>query len=308
MRTYGIKPYLAGVGFATIFGFSFLFTKVALDHIDPFRLIGFRFSIAAIVVSLLVLLKVIKVSFKGKDIRPLLWVASLQPIAYFIFETTGISLTSSSQAGMMIALIPIVVAVLSSVMLKERVRTIQWVFIILSVSGVACIALQGAQGVGGSITGYLLLLGAVLSAALFNIASRRSSESFTPYEITFVMMWTGAVTFTLLGLLSHARAGSLGSYLEVLYLPEVWGALLYLSILSSVIAFGLVNYSLSKIPASQSAVFANLTTVVSIVAGVVFRGEAFHWVNVLGAVMILAGVWGTNYFGAVFENSAVEAA
>lgn len=298
MRTQDIKPYIAGVGFATIFGFSFLFTKVALDHVDPLRLIGFRFALAAIVSSLLALTKLIKLSLKGKNLRPLLWIAFFQPLAYFIFETTGISRTSSSQAGMMIALIPIVVAVLSSVVLKEKVLGTQWLFIIMSVAGVLFIALmQDANGSGAGLSGPLLLLGAVASAALFNIMSRRSSQDFSPFEITFVMMWTGAVIFTTAAVVNHARLGTLRTYFSVLSMPGVVYALLYLGIASSVIAFLLVNYSLSQIPASQAAVFANLTTVVSIVAGVAFRGEPFHWYNLVGAALILGGVWGTNYFG-----------
>lgn len=298
MRPRDIRPYIAGVGFATIFGFSFLFTKVALDHVDPLRLIGFRFALAAIAISLLALTKVIKLSFKGKDLRPLLWIAFLQPLAYFFFETTGISQTSSSQAGMMIALIPIVVAVLSSVVLKEKVLNTQWLFIVMSVAGVLFIALmQGASGTGSGLAGTLLLLGAVASAAVFNILSRHSSQDFSPFEITFVMMWTGAVGFTSAALFSHARLGTIGTYFSVLSIPGVVYALLYLGILSSVIAFLLVNYSLSQIPASQAAVFANLTTVVSIIAGVAFRGESFYWYHLIGAVLILGGVWGTNYFG-----------
>lgn len=306
MRSAGYKPYLAGVGFATIFGFSFLFTKVALDHVDPLRLIGFRFTLAALVISALALLKIIKVSLRGKDLKPLLWVAFFQPIAYFLFETSGINRTSSSQAGMMIALIPIVVAILSSVVLKEQVQGRQWLFIVTSVAGVAFIALrQDAQGTGAGLTGSLLLLGAVFSAALFNIASRKSSQEFNAFEITFVMMWIGAVVFTSAALINHVRMGTIGSYFSVLAMPQVIGALIYLGVLSSVVAFVLVNYSLSQIPASQSAVFANLTTVVSIIAGVAFRGEPFQWTNLFGAAMILVGVWGTNYFGAQADRNSV---
>lgn len=300
MNTTRVKPYLAGVSFATIFGFSFMFTKNALDLVDPIRLIGFRFTLAALVISLLALAGVIKLSFRGKDMRPLVWVALLQPIAYFLFETMGISRTSSSQAGMMIALIPIVVALLSSIVLKERVYPVQWAFIVMSVSGVAFIAfMQDTNGAGAGFLGPLLLLGAVITAALYNIASRHSSRTFSPFEITFVMMWTGAIVFSLLGVGMHAQQGTLSTYLSPLLVSDVLLALMYLGVASSVIAFFLVNYSLSKIPASQAAVFANLTTIVSIAAGVALRGEPFQWYSGVGAVMILLGVWGTNHFGAL---------
>ena len=59
----------------------------------------------------------------------------------------------------------------------------------------------------------------------------------------------------------------------------------------------MVNYTISKIPVSQSAVFANLCTIVSILAGVFILKEDFFWYDFVGALMILIGVWGTVYFG-----------
>ncbi|HAA80455.1 MAG TPA: EamA family transporter, partial [Thermoanaerobacter sp.] len=72
-------------------------------------------------------------------------------------------------------------------------------------------------------------------------------------------------------------------------------------VLSSVVAYFLNNYALSKLPASQASVFANLTTVISIIAGITIRHETFYWYHVIGAIMILIGVWGTNYFGKVSQ-------
>ncbi|NLW16142.1 MAG: DMT family transporter, partial [Firmicutes bacterium] len=145
--------------------------------------------------------------------------------------------------------------------------------------------------------GLALIVGAVISAALFNIGSRRASARFTPVEVTCVMMWLGAVIFNLLALFFHWRAGKLADFFTPLADHQVIIALLYLGIGSSVVAFFLVNYGLSQLPASQTAVFSNLTTVVSIVAGVVFRNEPFYWFHALGAVAIMVGVWGANYFG-----------
>lgn len=293
-----MKPYLAGLGFSSIFGFSFMFTKGALDKVDAYRLVAFRFTLAALLITALAAFRIVKVQLRGKDLRPLLLVALLQPILYFICETNGIALTSSSQTGMMIALIPIVVTILSAVILGERPGVAQVATILLSVSGVLFIGWQ--QGVSGVNTGWkgpLVLLGAVLSAAFFNILSRHSSSKFKPLEITFVMMWVGAIVFNLLSLALHWQAGDLSSYFAPLGESQVLIALLYLGTGSSVLAFFLMNYTLSRIPASQSAVFSNLTTVISIAAGVLFRGEPFYWYHAVGALAILLGVYGTNYLG-----------
>jgi drug/metabolite transporter (DMT)-like permease len=64
-----------------------------------------------------------------------------------------------------------------------------------------------------------------------------------------------------------------------------------------VLAFFLVNFNLSRLRASQSTAFSNLATAVTVAAGVIFLGESFGPPQVIGALLILAGVWGANRNG-----------
>lgn len=241
---------------------------------------------------------IVPIRLRGKRLQGVLLVALFQPIAYFLFETNGILRSSTSQAGMMIALIPIAVAVLSRIVLGEKSSMGQVACILLSVSGVAIVALQGSgEAGGGGPAGLLFLFGAVCSAAFYNIFSRRSSRDFSPVEITFVMVWMGAIVFNSLAFLTHWFQGSLPTYFEPLRTPTVVTSLLYLGVVSSVLAFFLVNFAISRLPVSQASVFANLVTVVSIAAGVLIRGESFGLVSFVGATMIIFGVFGTNYLG-----------
>lgn len=290
-------PYLAGTGMALIFGFSFLFTKEALSEVDPFHLLGFRFGIAAIVLSILKIARVIKVDYKGKELRKLVAIALAQPVTYFIFEVFGIKLTNSSESGMMIALIPVVVTILAAIFLKEFPTKMQVFFVGLSVIGAIFIIVMKSSEIGSNMIGIIVLLIAVLCASIFNILSRKYSTDFKPVEITFAMMWIGAITFNAVAVIQHLVRGEISNYFVPLLNIKVVIAVCYLGILSSVIAFFLVNYTLSKIKASQSAVFANLSSVTSIIAGVLIRHEPFFWYQIVGAIMILSGVWGTNYFG-----------
>jgi drug/metabolite transporter (DMT)-like permease len=290
-------PYLAGTGMALIFGFSYLFTKEALSDVGPFHLLGFRFGIAALALSILRIFKVIKVEYKGKELYKLMAIALAQPVIYFIFEVLGIKLTNSSESGMMIALIPVVVTVLAAIFLKEYPNKIQVLFVTLSVAGTVFIIIMKSNELGSNMIGIIVLLIAVLCASVFNILSRKYSTDFKPIEITYAMMWIGAITFNTIAIIQHLVKGEISNYFIPLLNPKVVSAVFYLGILSSVVALFLVNYTLSKIEASRSAVFANLSSVTSIVAGVLIRHEPFYWYQIVGAIMILSGVWGTNYFG-----------
>ncbi|MTI69620.1 MAG: EamA/RhaT family transporter [Firmicutes bacterium] len=291
-------PIIAGFLISIIFGFSFLFTKIGLMNIDndPFHLLGFRFAVAAITLTILMIFGIIKINFKGKKLHILFLLSLFQPITYFICETVGIKMTSSSEAGMMIALIPVIVTIFGALFLKEKPSLLQTVFVITSVAGVLFINIMKGETTG-NITGMLILLGAIIAAGFFNVLSRKSSLHFRPVEITFIMMWVGAIVFNGISITQHALNNELDTYLMPIGNIKVVISILYLGILSSVIAFFMVNFMLSKIEASKSAVFANITTIISILAGVIILGEDFYWYHVLGGILILIGVWGTNYYG-----------
>jgi len=290
--------YLAGLGYASIFGLSFLITKGALGSLAPFELLFLRFSIAALLLGVLALLRLVRLDYRGKPWGRLALICLFQPLLYFACETFGVRESASSTAGLVIGALPAVGTVLGALLLRERVGALQGTFLALSVGGVAVVALFGgaAGGGTGSLAGFVLLLGAVASAALYNVLSRSSSASFTPIETTFAMMWAGALAFGLLALLGGLLAPAASpAPLWERALPALPG-ILYLGALSSILAFFLINFTLSRMPVSQSIVFSNLTTVISVAAGVLLRGEAFGAAQLAGSAMIVAGVWGTNAF------------
>lgn len=197
----------------------------------------------------------------------------------------------------MIALIPILVTILAVYLLNERPSAKQIISIILSVAGVILIiSMEKSNDTGSSLLGVLLLAGAAFSAAFFNIIARKISRDFTPFEVTYFMMFVGALCFNGISIVNHMINKNLASYFEPLSSTIFLSSVLYLGILSSIIAYFLINYTLSKMEASRSSVFANISTIVSIVAGVVFLHESFNLYHIIGSTMILGGVWGTNYY------------
>ncbi len=287
-------PYLSGVVYASIFGFSFLITKNSLGMMEVLQLLGIRFGLAAIVFEVLRLTKVVKIKLSGRMLKDILLVAIFQPVLYFIFEIYGVRNSETGEAGLMIGMIPVFVALVSWIFLKERLNQKQIGFMILSLAGVTLIGIVQLNSSAGATKpiGYLLLAGAVISAAFYNLLSRKSS--YKPVEITYIMMMTGAVVFNILGLGDSIVRGY--DYFLPLLNPAVMISMIYLGVLSSIIAFFCVNFTLSRIPAVQGSLFANLVTVISIVAGVAFLGESFTIFKAVGSVLIVAGVAGTNYF------------
>ena len=298
MNKEKLLPILAAITYSTIFGLSFVFSKIGLEVMTPMELISYRFLLAALVMTTLKLLKIINISFKGRDIKVLIFASFFQPVLYFIFEILGVNITSTSEAGLTLSLIPVIVAVFSVIFLKEKLAKEQWFFIGLSVTGVILInIMKGKSSDAQNYLGIIFLLLAVLSAGFYNIAAKKASAYFTPIETTYVMMWTAAISFNIILIFINLKNGTMGNYFKGINNIKAIIPLLYLGILSSIIAFFMVNYSISRMTVTQSAIFGNISTVVSILAGVLVLKEDFFWYDFIGAVMIIAGVWGTVYFG-----------
>lgn len=288
-----VKGSAAALVVNIIFGFSFLFSKVALSYAHPLVILAVRFTVAFAVLNLLWLFGAVKMSFKGKPKKRILLMALAQPMLYFTFELYGIENTSSAISGVIISLVPVAVIVLSTVFLKERPTLPQVLFSVLSLGAIIAISLLSNDGGDNKFFGILLLLGAVICAAVFNILSRSESAHYTPFERTYIMFLVGTVGFNLMALLG-LRGEWLSEVVSAVTQIEFWGAILYLSVLSSIVAFMLYNYSTSVISPVRSASFSNLITVVSVLAGVFILGETLSVPQLICCVLIIVGVFGVN--------------
>ena len=240
------SAYLAGIAWSSIFGFSFLVTKAALSAFSPLELLALRFGLAAASLLVLSAVRVIKPEFRDKPRGILVLVCLFQPVLYFTAETYGVRRTSTSTAGLILGALPAAVAALSVPMLRERLSRARTIGLALSVAGVSLVAVAGGGGGVDDPVGVLLVLGALVGAAFYNIFSRRASRFYDPVEITLAMMVSGAVFFGLAALIeqfffvSGTSGGRPGA--------AAWTAVSYLGILSSVVAFFLVNlYSVTNL-------------------------------------------------------------
>lgn len=291
---------LLAVAFGNIiWGFSFLFSRMALDSTLPSVLVAYRFTAAFIVMNLIVLIggavrksdgsRLVEFSLKGKPLKNVLLLALFQPVLYFFCETYGIYYTSSSFSGTIIAVIPIMGIVFDRLIMKNNIRRVQIICAFVSVIGVVITTL-GAEGMKSSLIGIIFLLGAVTSSALFYVFSKKSAEHYNAIERTYMMFLCGCVMFV-----GFALIQCRGDYAGLLLAPVTDGrfmlCILYLSVFSSVVAFVSQNWGNNNVSVSEGTLFANVTTVVSIFAGVIFLHESFTIQQAIGAAAIIISVY-----------------
>lgn len=286
-----VKATLCALLGYSIFGFSFLFSKIALDLVSPFVLLSIRFLAAFLVLNLLLLTGKMRLSLKGKPVKKLLLLGFTQPVLYFIFESYGISMTTAAFSGLMIGLAPVIGLIFGVVFLRETCTRFQVLCTVLSVIGVTMTSTGGFGSV--SPLGFALLLGAVTSAALFTILSRSTAPYFSAFERTYVMFALGSAVFTLIALAENRH--NLTALAAPLSQPMFWVAILYLAVISSVCAFLLINYSLNYISAGRTLIFSNFATVISVLAGIFIMGDSFTPLQLLGVVIITVSVFGVSW-------------
>ncbi|MDQ0061665.1 DMT family transporter [Paenibacillus harenae] len=291
-------PYFFAVLNAVIIGLSFLFAKLSLEYAGPLDTLTFRFTASFIVMSVPVAFGWVKLSYRGKPLYKVLLLATMYPLGFFTLQAFGLQHATSAEGGILYAFTPVVTMVVASLFLKETTTVLQKLSIFLSVFGVVFIFVMKGSSIDlSNMTGISLLLLTCVAFAGYTALARSLSKQFSPAEITYMMLGIGFAVFLSVSFTGHAASGTLHRFFAPLASGTFIVSILFLGVLSSLVTALTSTYILSKMEASKMSVFANLSTIVSMAAGAMFLGEEITLYHLIGSVLIIAGVIGTNRLG-----------
>ncbi len=289
------KAYLAAIIYTFIIGFSFMFVKIALLTADPSDILAHRFTVAGLASIIVFSFNKTKLRMPKQDFIKILPLALLYPALFFCFQVFGLFYTTSAQAGIIQACIPILTLLLAAYFLKEYASGREKLFTFLSVTGVIYIfAMSSFSGKQGNLLGILLIFLSALSASCYNVLARNLTKKYTTSTLTYFMTIFGMIIFNFIAIIKHLSTHTLTDYFMPFTSNSFLLSILYLGVLSSLLTAYLSNYALSKITASKMSLFSNLATLITIFAGIIFLKETLQYYHIIGAVFILAGIIGTN--------------
>src|SRR6185503_15925014 len=197
----------------------------------------------------------------------------------------GLSNSTPSHASLLYAMTPLVVLLFAGRLLREERLVAKTVGILVAFLGVGVILFE--RGLRNELTvlrGDLIILVAVLGWSLYTVLSKRLLTRYDPMTVT---TWS-IVSGTALSLPAFLIPGAIQPVATIR--PEVWGALLYLSIATNVIAYPLWSYALKNMDASKVAITANTQPILTgLLSWIVFR-EEFTPGFIAGGLLILAAV------------------
>jgi drug/metabolite transporter (DMT)-like permease len=209
----------------------------------------------------------------------------------------GVSLTSAVSAGVIMAAIPAVVALLSWALLRERIGPRIWGAVACAALGIALLGLAQPVGIaqasgnpGGMVDratnwlGNLLVFGAVLCEASYAVIGKKLTGALSPKRITSLINVWGFALVTPFGAYAALRF-DFGSVQ-----PGVWGLLVFYSLAASIWTVWLWMTGLKTVPAAQAGVFTVMLPVSAALVGVFALGERLGTIQLLAFALALAGV------------------
>ena len=202
---------------------------------------------------------------------------------------TGVSLTSAVTAGVTMSAIPVAVAVLSWVILRERITARTWMAVALAVAGIALYAAaKPAESVSSQTPyawlGQVLLLAAVLCEALYAVIGKQLTAALSPKRISAIINLWGFVLSTPLGLYL-AWQFDFGSVSA-----PMWALLVFYALAACVWTVWLWMTGLRAVPAAQAGIFTVMLPISAALVGMVALGEQISPLQLLALGIALLGV------------------
>ena len=279
------QQHLYTISTIIIWAISYPVTKLALMHFDPLPLAGVRYLLA----SLILLLFVPKMRKPEKSDWPWFFLSGCCGFSvYMMFFNTGIQSISSATTSVIIALSPVITALLARVFYHEQLKGYQWGSMVICFFGVLVLTvLEQGMSMG---SGILWVLGAAFCVSCYNILQRKMTKKYTAMEST-----TYSILMGTLGLLFFAPAG----VDQLMHAPiNQWVNVLALALGCSVIGYVLWSKALSMTKKTSSVTnYMFLTPFISAIGGYILLSETLSIGTIIGGCIILLGLAMFNFGG-----------
>jgi drug/metabolite transporter (DMT)-like permease len=220
------------------------------------------------------------------------WIATfvlglLGVFCYNLFFMASLERLPGSRAALIIALNPVITITISSLVLKERLNARRWLGVAIALFGVWIVISHGNIGSiasAGIGAGELYMFAAVTSWALYTIIGRKVLAGLTPLAATnYAALW-GTL------LLACVASPGFSSLTAAQFDWSMIGALLYLGVCGTALAFVWYYTSVQKFGTAVTSIFNNLVPVFGVAISVLVLGEALMASMLVGGAIAIVGV------------------
>jgi drug/metabolite transporter (DMT)-like permease len=269
-----------------VWGFNLASVKYLLDFVDPVTLTAFRILLAGVtVLILLASLGMLRLP-KRSDWKYILLGALLNVVAHHYFLSKGLSVTSGTNAGLILGTGPMLTAVLVSLIMRHFPSRLQWLGVFIGFGGVATTVMVGGDAATGLSRGDVLVFISILAQVFSYIVIAKAARSLDPRLLTGYMLVTGAIVLLVIALIEEP--GEIAAFASVP--TSFWVAFFFSAMIGTAVGHMLYNYSIGQAGPTKAAIFMNLNTLFSLIAASLILGETITSGHLIGLVLIVIGV------------------
>ena len=268
-----------------LWGFAFVGIKEVVEEISPSTLTILRFAIADVcLIAIMAFAPATRPRFERRDWWRIAVLAITGVPMYHLSLNWGEQRTSASVASLIVATAPVMVALASAAILRERTPARRWLGIALAFGGVAVLAFANGSGsASNSLVGIAVSVLAPVAWAIYVIVAKPLTERASSVQVTAAGILVGSVT--LLPFVSGRTFDDVGALSAA-----GWGWMLLLGVGSTVAGYFIFVWALRRLDATTVSVFLYAVPVVALLASWLLLGEDLGISVALAAALVITGV------------------
>jgi len=279
-----------GLGYFQAVAASFLWATLSILgkellalRADPLTLLAWRMILAATVLGvILALIRPRLLTVHPRDLPFFAVYGTVGAVDYLLYFYT-LQRTTVATAIILFYTSPAMVTLLAALFFGERLERVKLAALGLTLSG-AFLVVGGYDPAVLRVNGLVVVLGlgSALMAAFYNLCARQAVRCYNPWTALFYAFVASAL------FLSLVRGSALMDALA--YLPRAWMAIVALALGPTLLAYGLFNLALTRLPASRASIVTTCELVISSLLAWLLLGEAMRSWQFLGGGLVMVGV------------------
>lgn len=223
-------------------------------------------------------------------------------IGHFVYQICfvgGVAITSVSNASLIIGATPVVVALASALLGRERLGRWHWAGAALSVTGIYLVVGLSAAFGGATLRGDLLVVGSIFCWATYTLAAGRLISRHSPLYVTGMTMVVGAIPYVAVAMPQILAV----DWLHVSALG--WSALVFSALFALNVAYLVWYMAVQELGPARTATYSNVVPIVAITIAAIWLREPLTASKIAGAFAVLTGVFLTR-LGATPSSVPIE--